>query len=54
MLYIVALALAPFGVLENSQFFLPKTNGFIDRSAPLLSISNEPSSKNVLKVGISL
>ena len=48
ILYIVALALAPLAVLANSQFFRPITNGFIARSAALLSISKEPSSKNIL------
>jgi len=29
MLYMIALADDPFGVLENSQFFLPITKGLI-------------------------
>ena len=44
MLKAVALALAPDGVLANSQFFLPMTNGFMLLSARLLSISSLPSS----------
>ena len=44
MLKMVALAFAPDGVLANSQFFLPITNGLMLRSARLLSISSLPSS----------
>ena len=38
-LYIVAEDLAPPGVLQNSQFLRPITNGFIERSARLFDIS---------------
>ena len=44
MLKAVALAFAPDGVLANSQFFLPMTNGLMLHSARLLSISSLPSS----------
>ena len=40
----IALALAPDGVLANSQFFLPMTNGLMLLSARLLSTSSLPSS----------
>jgi hypothetical protein len=33
MLYRIALAFAPRGVLANSQFLRPMTNGFMERSA---------------------
>ncbi len=41
MLYVTALALAPLGVLANRKFFLPMTNGLIDRSLrnPLIWIT---------------
>src|SRR5690625_3817389 len=39
----MALAFAPLAVLLNSQFFLPITNGFMERSPRLLSISKRPS-----------
>lgn len=45
MLYMIALASAPFGVLEKSQFFLPITKGLMARSARLLEISILPSSR---------
>jgi len=49
MLYINALDSAPLVETEKIQFFLPITNGFIDLSAELLSISSAPSSKKNLK-----
>ena len=39
------LACAPPGVLANSQFFLPITNGLMLRSARLLLSSSRPSSR---------
>ena len=50
MLKAVALALAPDGVLANSQFFLPITNGLMLRSARLLSISSLPSSMGLSQI----
>jgi len=37
--------LAPPGVLQNSQFFLPITNGLMDRSARVLDSSIRASFK---------
>jgi hypothetical protein len=51
ILYIILLAFAPFSVLQKSQFLRPIIKGFIALSEALLSISNEPSSKNILKFG---
>ena len=45
MPYNIALAVAPLGVLQNSQFPLPITNGRIALSTALLLISNLPSSR---------
>ena len=42
-LNIIALPVAPFGVLVNRKFFRSMTNGLILRSALLLEISNLPS-----------
>ena len=42
MLYISALAFAPFGVSLNSQFFLPTVNGLIAFSAALFEIAQSP------------
>ena len=42
-------ASAPFSVLENKEFFLKITKGFIPLSAKLFVIGIWPSSKNVLK-----
>jgi len=39
------LYLAPEAALQNSQFLRPMTNGLMDRSAALLSISMRPSSR---------
>lgn len=43
MLNVMALAVAPLGVLENRKFFLSMTKGLILRSAMLLLISKRPS-----------
>lgn len=45
ILSIIPEALAPFKLLENSQFFLPITNSFMARSARLFKSSNHPSKK---------
>lgn len=45
--YSVALAFAPFAVLQCIQFFLPTANGRMAFSARLLSIGTLPFSKNV-------
>ena len=50
----MALASAPFGLAENSQFFLPMTNGFTALSAVLLSTGMFGSSKNAYRYFFSL
>ena len=49
MLYIIALASAPFSELISTQFFLPMQKGRIARSAAELSIGTLPSRRNTLR-----
>lgn len=43
MLYVAALASAPYGLAENNQFFMPTANGRIVLSSNELVIGKYPS-----------